>query len=205
MKNEKEQIKKLKDLLLEILVKNKDKYDQLLKCYKVQDLISRESQFFSNKLPLEKEDIANVCRLIIYQDLSEDDGFTIRKKDNVAYDFLARMALIMQNKLYDNYNLIDGKRRANSKLREVSLEGLEVPTELISNQFVNDCIEDSIVSYQYLEEFKKQLSRRERQVFILRFEEDYTQQKVGDELGITRSSVRVYLQRVFDKFKKFVA
>ncbi|MFW6172351.1 MAG: sigma factor-like helix-turn-helix DNA-binding protein, partial [Elusimicrobiota bacterium] len=42
------------------------------------------------------------------------------------------------------------------------------------------------------------------QVFVLRYEKDYTQEKIGNKLNLAQSTINNYQKRIWNKFKKYV-
>ncbi|MFP4017681.1 MAG: sigma-70 family RNA polymerase sigma factor [Nanoarchaeota archaeon] len=197
-----ENIKKLENILFDITVDDKNKYNELFKNNIIKKLIKREANSFAQKTPIELDDIKNVCRIIIFKDLKDKNkGFKVRNKNNLALDFLARMSMIMQDRLYGNYRLMDDRKESNL---EVSLESIKVPLEKLEDNYVDNTFEEELISKKYMEKFMKKLSNREKQVFVLRYEKDYTQEKIGNKLNLAQSTINNYQKRIWNKFKKYV-
>lgn len=196
-------IQKLNNTLYDIIVKNEKKYNKLFELFKIKDLVSREANIFSRKNNVDFGDVKNVCRIIIWEEV-KDGGFKIYNEKEIAYDFLARMAIIMQDRLYGRYKEITGKRKSKYKVKEVSLEAIGLPPEKLNEEFIESDFEDKSISTYYMNNFKEKLSKREKEVFELRYRNDYTQEKIADILNLAQSTINVYQKRVWKKFKDYV-
>lgn len=96
---------------------------------------------------------------------------------------------------------MDDRKESNL---EVSLESIKVPLEKLEDNYVDNTFEEELISKKYMEKFMKKLSNREKQVFVLRYEKDYTQEKIGNKLNLAQSTINNYQKRIWNKFKKYV-
>lgn len=185
--------KQIKNVLLYYFDKDED-IEKIIDCViKVRDKFYRDTR-------MDKEDIGSELKVILLESIQ---NFNSWGEENELYKFLNYLNKVLYNRLQDRSNLISFSEEDSNNNYNSNLESINVPIEIIDNDYMKDDFEDEITSEIELESFYKLLSKREKQVYYYIFIKDYTQDTVADMLGITQQTVNIYKNRVLNKYKDF--
>lgn len=192
---------KLNNILFDILINKKDRYNDLFKHEFIENIIGKTSYDFNNNTGVEYDDVENMCREIIFNLLENE--FEVDQNIYIARDFLSLLKCILYKRLFNYKTKIDF-REYDDEVLITNLSGLNVNIERLSEEFVQKDFSDDVNSQLYLKEFVKKLSKREKEVFNYIFIKDYTQQKTADKLFVSQQAINIYKNRILKKFKKYV-
>jgi|APGre2960657468_1045069.scaffolds.fasta_scaffold02664_7 RNA polymerase sigma-70 factor (ECF subfamily) len=151
-----------------------------------------------------------------YKGMVTKIGFDFRISGHDLDDFI-QVVFIKVSKNLDRYNgdlasigtwikriaentAIDFKRKQERRnLRFVRInEGAFESLNILDNAFVFEFFD---TSKQSISDLLNYLSIKEKQVITLKYFENYTQQQIEGELGLSKNSGGVYLSRAMDKLK----
>jgi RNA polymerase sigma factor (sigma-70 family) len=192
---------KLNNILFDILINNKDRYNDLFKHEFIENIIGKTAYDFNNNTGVEYDDTENMCREIIFNLL--EDEFKVDDNIYIARDFLSLLKCILYKRLFNYKNKIDF-REYNKETLVINLSGLNINIESLNDKFIEKDFSDEVNSKLYLKEFRKVLSKREKEVFNYIFIKDYTQQKIADKLNVSQQAINIYKNRILKKIKKYV-
>ncbi|MFW6130645.1 MAG: sigma factor-like helix-turn-helix DNA-binding protein [Atribacterota bacterium] len=148
------------------------------------------------------EEIRSELKVILIESIKKFRGSA--EPDRVVYQFLKYLDNTLYYELQHRVNMMTQSEEDDKNYYNLNIESFGVPIEVIDDGYIEESFEDGLISNIYLNEFKQELSTREKQVFDMLFILDYTQRSIANELGITQQAVNIYKNRILAKFRKYV-
>ena len=138
--------------------------------------------------------------------LRDNEKEYLSQKEEIGLDILGELpwyhALMIAGENRIEYNMDHPKSKGNTS--DFDVEEIDsIPASHWAGACHFDTPEEAYLKKEAAEERRKALSEKQRQVFMMRYEQDMTQQKIAERLGVSQNTVNYHLKTASKVLKKF--
>lgn len=138
--------------------------------------------------------------------LRDNEKEYLSQKEEIGLDILGELpwyhALMIAGENRIEYNMDHPKSRGNTS--DFDMEEAEtIPASHWVGACHFDTPEEAYLKKEAAEERRKALSEKQRQVFMMRYEQDMTQQQIAERLGVSQNTVNYHLKTGSKVLKNF--
>ncbi|MFW6009112.1 MAG: sigma-70 family RNA polymerase sigma factor [archaeon] len=198
----KEKIEELNNILINILLNNKENYKLLFKHKYINSTINGVVKKVFNNSVYSFEEIKKEAENILVTELLKE--FEVDNEKYLAFSFINYIKKVLYFRLTDFYKQY-GVLGKDEEFKINSLERIGIPIEKLKTEnFVDYDFEKRIIDNLNFKELLNNfgLSKREKQVIYYLYYCDLTLKEVGNKLGISKDTVYSYQQRALNKYKE---
>jgi RNA polymerase sigma factor (sigma-70 family) len=166
---------------------------------KVCTLVLNVKKKYYKNTGINLKEIESELKVTLFESLKK---FKSWHKENFIYKLLNYLDKTLYNSLQQKTSLMSLTEEDKKDNYNIELETINIPLEYIDERFIEEGFENEIIDNIVLKDFIKKLSPREKEVFNFRFVKDYTFEKTGEKMGIKKTTVQNYYNRILEKYRK---